>query len=104
IFFDRLHQRVDFRRSYGDRWQSHDSAVAGEDSGKRFTDDGMDTEAIEGLGRVLARRAAAEVFIDKKYRCSLVFRVVELMVFFTPGCILSLVNDLIITNTREHSL
>src|SRR5262247_430718 len=52
-------------------------AVAEEDLAEGAAHDGADPPAHEGLGRVLARRPAAEVLTHDQHRCALVGLLVE---------------------------
>src|SRR5262245_15591208 len=75
------HQLADGGGVRGDAGDAERQAVAGEDLGERFTDDGLDAApaAHDRLRRVLARRSAAEVAIDEQDARVPETRVVERM-------------------------
>src|ERR1039457_3935638 len=63
LLLDGCHQRLGhFLRDLA-AGHSDGHAVADEDLGEAFADDHLDAPAVDGLGRVLARRTAAEVLV-----------------------------------------
>ena len=77
---NQVHQATHVAGRHGDARQTDGERVPPEDLGKGLTHTRVDAPSIQGLGRMLARRAGAKVVIGEDDPCLLIHRIREWVV------------------------